>query len=170
MRYFLKSLSVTEFFCIVLLSEMKSAQKHTISFVHCLVILSGIVLYSILPVDKHFGEHDLSHSVTYENDYESINEPEEKDSNHSSDILELTFKETPEKKESSKGMSGLAILKQGITATEVGFSKLTLDKSCFFKRTKHLSIGYSLVFINKTVNYLFLPFQPFNCSIAINAP
>lgn len=149
---------------------MKSAQKHTISFVHCLVILSGIVLYSILPVDKHFDENDFSHFVRYDVEYEPLNEPEEKDSKHSSGILELTFKETPEKKESSKGMSSLAILKQGITATEVGFNKLTLDKSYFFKRTKHLSIDYSLALINKTVNHLSLPFQPFISSIAINAP
>lgn len=149
---------------------MKSAQKHTISFVHCLVILSGIVLYSILPVNKHFGENDLSHLVTYDIEYEPVNEPEEKDSKHSSDILELTFKETPEKKESSKGMSSPAILKQGITATEVGFIKLILDKSYFFKRTRHFSIDYSLALINKAVNPLSLPFQPFTNSIAINAP
>lgn len=148
---------------------MKSAQKHTISFVHCLVILSGVVLYSILPVDKHFGEHDLFHSITYELDYELVTET---DSKHSNDILELTFKKTPEKKESYKDMSSLAILKQGITAIEVGFSKLTLDKSCFcfFKRTKDLSIDYSLDLINKATDHLSLPFQPFANSIAINAP
>lgn len=149
---------------------MKSTHKHTISFVHCLVILSGIALYSILPIDKHIGEQDLSHSVTYESNYDPLNEPEETDSKHSSDILELTFKETPEKKESSKDMSSLAILKQGITATEIGFIKLTLDKSYLFKRTKHLSIKYSLTLINKTVSHLSLPFQPFISSIAINAP
>lgn len=146
---------------------MKSAQKHTISFVQCLLILSGVVLYSILPVDKYFGEYDLSHSVTYDINYEPVNET---DSKHSSDILELTFKETPKKKESSKDMSSLAILKQGITATEIGFSKLTLDKLCFFKRTKHLSTDYSLVRINHAVDHLSLPFQPFISSIAINAP
>ena len=149
---------------------MKSAYKHTIVFVHCLVILSGMVLYSVLPVDIQIGEHDLSHFITYEIDYEPLNEPEETDSNHSSNILELTFKETPEKKESTESMSSIAILKQGSNATEEGFIKLSLDKSYFFKRARHFSIKYSLPLINRAVNHLSLPFPPFISSIAIHAP
>lgn len=149
---------------------MKLTHKHKIPFIHCLVILSGIVLHSILPVDKQVGEHDLSHSFTYEIDYEPLNEPEETDSNNSSNTLELTFKETPEKKESTEGMSSIAILKQGINATEEGFIKLSLDKSYFFKRARHLSINYSLPLISRAVNHLSLSFPPFISSIAIHAP
>ena len=146
---------------------MKSIQKHINFISRCLVILSGIVLYSILP----FGEHDLPHFVRYNVDYEFVENSEETESDQSSGILELTFKETPEEKESSKSMnSHLAIVKQGITATKISFIKLSLDKVLFFKKTRHLSVYYNLCHINKAVNHLSLSFLPYSNCIAINAP
>lgn len=150
---------------------MKLTRKHTTIFSHFLVILSGIVLYSFFPVDTQIGKEESSHLVTSNNYYNPADEAPEKDFKYSNDIFELVFKETEENKESSGGMNGLAVIKQGITATEVGFINFTLDKSYFFKRARHLSIDdFSLRFLNKTINYFSFPFQPFANSIAINAP
>ncbi|PKD44317.1 hypothetical protein CWD77_02285 [Rhodohalobacter barkolensis] len=132
--------------------------------------MSGIVLFTILPIDNHVGDDESSLFVSHDIEYESVDEPEEKDSKHPSDFLDLTFKETPEKKESSIGFSSLAILKQGITASEIGIIKLILDRSYYLKRAGQLSIDYSLAFINKPVNHVSLPFHILASSIAINAP
>jgi len=152
---------------------MKSTQKHISYFYRFLVILSGIVMYSILPLDIHSGEYSFTHLVQFETEYYSVNDdnsPADEDSKHSNNFIEQVFKQTSEKKETIVNTDGYAVLKQGITATEVCFIKLTLDKAYFFKRTKHLSVDYSLDLINEAKNNFSLPFQPFINSIAINAP
>lgn len=149
---------------------MKTDRKHTAIFLHCLVILSGILLHSILPDDNQVSENDLSHLVTSSSDYNPVSEPSEKDFQHSNEIFELVLKEADEQENPSAGMDGFAVLKQGITATEVGFIQLTLDRTYYFKRARHLSIDYSLDLLNKATNYFSFPFQPFANSIAINAP
>ena len=152
---------------------MKSSEKYPHPFWRFLVIMSGIILYSILPIEIHFGENSYAHFFQNETEYYSVSSddsPADEDSSFFDTPYELVFTESSENNEPSAGMNGLAVIEARIHATESIFNRTSLDGGYYFIKVKHLSIDYSLDLLNKATNHFALPFQPFTNSIAINAP
>jgi len=152
---------------------MKSAKKHTLSLYRSLVILSGIVLFSILPPDIHPGEYGYSHYVQHETEYSLVNgdnSPADEDSKLSNTFIDLVFKETTEKKDSSADANGFAVLKHGVTTIEVAFVKLSLDSSFLYKRPGNLLKEYTPDIKNQPAYNSFVSLLPLAGGISINAP
>jgi hypothetical protein len=169
----MKKQSVSEFFAIIRMYEMKPAQPHITSLFRCLLILSGIVFFSLFPLDSNSGEYEYSHLFQYETEYDSINDGDgsgEKDADHSNRIFELLFKETAEIKDLSVDSKGLAVLKQGIHISEAASVNFSSDCSLHYKGLKLLSRECRPGFINLTSHHLFSYLLSLTGDIAINAP
>lgn len=152
---------------------MKSAQQHTDLFFRCLLILSGILFYSLIPLNTHAGEYEFSHLFQYETEYDSVTDvdnPEEKEADQSNHIFELVFKETAEKKESSADTHSPAVLKQGIKYNEVASVNCSLDSSILHNGPKLLPKEYSPDFETRTSLHFFSHLLSLTGDIAINAP
>jgi hypothetical protein len=152
---------------------MKSSKKHTFSLYRFFVILSGIVLYSILPIDIHSGENGFSHIDHHETEYYSVNgdhNPEDEDSNHSNNFFDLVFKETVEEKVPSANTSGPAIFNQGVTHIEAAFVKFSLDGPFLFRIPGNGSKEYTPALKNQPAFSFIVSLLPLAGGISINAP
>lgn len=152
---------------------MKSAQQHTTSFSRCLLILSGIVLFSIFPFEiesdgNKFG--DLNQFGTEYLAENKDNAPAEKDANDSTQIFELAFKQTAEIIDSAAGTNGFAVFKQGIHNIEVSSNDFISECSLLYKSLKLLSKEYSPDVFNRTSVHFFFYLLSHSGDIAINAP
>jgi hypothetical protein len=152
--------------------DMKSDHIHIRPYLFSLVLLSGILLCSLLPVDSYLAQQSEADLISYAIQFEpSKASDDSKASSPSPDApRNLIVEETPDQEQPSGDMSTPALIKQVISATEVVLITAHLDVSSFLYRFRYLSTDYPLSFIYKVPTSKGLPFPPFMSGMAINAP
>lgn len=157
----------------MILFEMKSTLQHTTSFFRCLFILSGIVLFSILPFEINSEGNNFGDLNQFGTEYLAVdkdNAPAEKDANDSNQIFELVFKQTAEIKNFPVGTNGFAVFEPGIHHIEVTSKYFFLERSLLYKSLKLFSKEYSPEFFNRTSLHFYSYLLSHAGDIAINAP
>jgi hypothetical protein len=152
---------------------MKPAQLHTNFSIRFLLLLSGVLLFSLLPVETNSDRNHFGDSDHFGNEYLAENDsipPTDNDSGHSDHIFELVFKQTVEKKELTPGTNSHALLKQGIHHIEVVSAKISSDRSMLHADLKLLSKEHLPGFLYRKSFQFFSTLLSHTGDIAINAP
>ena len=152
---------------------MKSTQQHTILSSSFLVILTGIVFCSFVPLDKDAGENEFSHLFQYEIEFDAVKDdggPEENDAQNRNSIFELVFKKTAEDKHSSPDTNGLAVTSQALNYIEIVPERFYPDGSFLCNSPRLLSNAYSSDLVNPSSHHFSATLLSLTGTIAINAP
>jgi hypothetical protein len=154
-------------------SEMKSIQQHTIHSSSFLVILTGIVLCSFLPLDKDAGKNEFPHLFQYETAFDAVKDgsgPEENDAQIPGSIFELVFKKTADDNHSSPDTNGLAVTWQALNYIEVVPEWFYSDGSFHCSNPQLLSKAFSSDRFNHIPHHFSATLLALTGTIAINAP
>ncbi|MFN2373350.1 MAG: hypothetical protein ABR545_06020 [Cyclonatronaceae bacterium] len=152
---------------------MKSIQQHTTLYSSLLVILSGIVFCTFIPLDKDTGLYEFSYLFQHETEFDSAKDggcPEENDATNPNSIFELVFKKTAEDKHSSPDTNGLAVTRQALNYIEIVAERFYSEGSFLYKSPALLSKEYSSDRVNHSYHHFSATLLSLTGTIAINAP
>jgi hypothetical protein len=152
---------------------MKSTQQHTILSSSFLVILTGIVFCSFVPLDKDAGENEFSHLFQHETSFDAVNDgggSEDKDAQNRNSIFELIFKKTAEDKHSSPDTNGLFVTRQAINYIKVVPERFYPDGSFLSNSPQLMSNAYRSDRVNPSSHHFSATLLSLTGTIAINAP
>lgn len=152
---------------------MKSIQQHTILSTSFLVILTGIVFCSFVPLDNDAGENEFSHFFQHETTFDAVNDgsgSEDKDAQNRNSIFDLVFKKTAEDKHSSPDTNGLAVTRQALNYIEIVPERFYPVGSFLSNSPRLLSNAYSSDCVNPSSHNFSATLLSLTGTIAINAP
>jgi len=153
---------------------MKSPKKHTIPLFHCLAVLCGVFLFSLLPIEIDHTEFSLLQFSEVENHFDSAIETEGEEPTKipaaSGTDSEIILKEAPKQEQSIVASHNPLVLNKGSNPPEPDSKDISKKRSILFKALMLFPEKYQSNDFFRLTIHLLSYFFSLPGDIAINAP
>ena len=153
---------------------MKTARTNTALLLRCLVILSGLLVFSIFPTDTAPSDFSFSQFAESGNHFDSASDSEGDSSSKnraaSGSVSEVILKESPEQEQIRVASHNPSVLKQGSNPPEPDSKDVSEERSYLYKALMMLPEEYQSNRLFRLSFHLLSHFLSLPGDIAINAP